>query len=140
MNGRLAAGELNGGAWHGVQLAKHLQLMNRLIVSELAYAAGHAGVGEADGAVHVAAVGQVDLCEACGGDVLVAQPAVGGTVLAAGHVGVFQARAFLVAPPGGLGIKQRVGIDAVAHVAVVWAGLFDVDRAILNEVSPEDYR
>ena len=119
--------------------AQHLQLMDSLVFRQLGDLAGDARVGKADRAGHVAAVGQVDLSEAGGGLVLVAQAAIGGAMGGAGHVGPCQTGGFFKAPPGGLGVKGGVAVDAVAHIAVLGAGLLDMDGAVFDEDSPDDH-
>ena len=113
--------------------------MDGLVECQFRDLAGNARIGKADRAGHVAAVGQVDLPQAGGRLVLVAQAAIGGAMGPAGDVGLFEPGRFFKAPPGGLGVEGGVAVDAIAHVAVLGAGLFDMDGAVFDEDSADNH-
>jgi hypothetical protein len=44
---------------------------------------------------------------------------------------------FLECPPGRLGINQRIGINLVSKISMLWAGFLDINLAVLNKISPD---
>ena len=129
VDGRLAAGELHDAAGHRALVAQRLQHLADGLEIRLVKVARGVGVGEADRAGQIAAVGQVDVGQARMAGVQVAQAAI---VRAAGGVGddrVFQAAVVAERPLLHLQVELGVGVDDVAEVAMVRAGLLHDDLA-----------
>ena len=87
MKGRFAAGELDHPARHGAHLAEGPQHLDHLLVGRFIDVALGVGIGEADRAPQVAAVGQVDVAQ---GQVAGVMPAQAAIVRAIGLAGFGQ--------------------------------------------------
>ena len=91
------------------------------------------GVGEADRAGEVAAVGEVDVGQAGVAGVEVAQAAIVGAAGGIGDDGIFEAAIIAEAPLFHLQVEPGVGVHDVAEVAVLGAMLFHDDFAVIFE-------
>ncbi len=133
MNGRLAAGELHHARVHRALVAQRLQHGVHLAELGLVQIAGRIGVGKADRAGQVAAVGQIDIGQGGVRGVQRAHAAVVGADRFGALVdrGIGEPEVVAELPLLHLEVKLYVGVDAVAEIAVLLAGLFHHDPAIL---------
>ena len=114
---------------HGALVAQRLKHLADRLEIRLVEIAGGVGIGEADGAGQIAAVGQVDVGEAGVAGVEVAQAAIVGAAGGVGDDGVFEAAVVAEGPFLHFQVQPGVGIDDVAEVAVFGAALLHDDLA-----------
>jgi len=129
IDGGLAAGELDDPAGDRTFVAQCLEHLAHGFETGLVEVAGGVGVGEADRAGEVAAVGQVDIGQAGVGGVEVAEAAIVGAAGSVGDGGVLQAAVVSEGPLLHLEVEFDVGVDDVAEVAMVGAVLLHHHRA-----------
>ena len=91
VNGRLAARKLHDAAGHGPLVAQRLQHLADGLEIRLVNVTGGVGVGEADRASQVAAVGEIDVGQAGVAGVEIAKPAIVGAAGGVGDCRIFQA-------------------------------------------------
>ena len=129
IDGGLAAGELHDAAGDGLLVAQRLEHFADGLEIRFVEVARGVGIGEADGAGEIAAIGQVDVGQAGVAGVEVAQAAIVGAAAGVGDGGVFEAAVVAEGPLLHLQVQPGVGIDDVAEVAVVRAVLLHDDFA-----------
>ena len=133
VHGGLTAGELHHAVGHGTLRAQALQHVAHLLERRLVEIPGRVGVGKANRAGQVAAIGQVDVGE---NRVRRMQRAEATVVRASRCVQdgrVLQATIVAEFPLFHLEVKAGVGVDLVAEVAVRQAGFLHVNGAVLLE-------
>ena len=123
MDGRLAAGKLHRRRENGLDVPDHLEHFHHLLIARLVHVPLHVGVGKADGAAQIAAIGQIQVGQGGMADVQVAEAAILRANFRPRHLGVQDSIPVLVGPALGLFIELRVGIHQILHEPVVRAGL-----------------
>ena len=133
MNGGLAAGELHHPAIHRALAAQRLQHGADLLNAGLVEIAGDVGVGEADRAGQVAAVGEIDIGERGVRGVHAAQAAIVGTRLSAFDLRIGEPEIVAEVPLLHLEVEFDVAEDDVAKAAMLGAGLLHHHLAVVGE-------
>ena len=139
VDGGFPAGELDDAVGHRLLIAQRREHAADLLQAGLVQVAGRVGVGEADRAGEIAAVGEVHVGEHGGVGVHGAQTALVGATAGAGNGGIAHAAAIAETPRFHLQVELDVGVDGVAEVAVLRAGLLHDDLAALLEEARLDH-